>query len=470
MSFALVTCCHLLPSPLEPHVLENLGRVAIEPGGRPVVTALCREVAAGDPGGCAEARVAELLEAALGGDELLLGLVEPLLFEQRAAEHEMAPADLVEEVLAPVQQLERVADLLLRELWVSRPEMNLGERRNGLRSVGLVAGVEGDLEGFLQLVDGLLGLAEQEVEHSEVVGEPADVDLVGELLVRALRLLGVAAGEHPVALAVGDDRSLEVRLADRARILDGLGELERALDVLARGLVVAVVAPAAGAPGEDLRPECVAGEPGALGERERLVEEGERRLDAREAEAADSEPEQHVGALDVGEIGALDDRASLIEELERLPGLAEAHERPGGPVEDTDLELGEAARAHGRDERFVVLPRLLDLACLDQRLGACNRSLEAAALVGRDAVREEAGVDAEPDREPVDRLARGPGLAPLDLADVLLREPVAGQITLRQARGDAQLPQALAQAEAPGGCLRAGVGSEFAAHAAATDP
>src|SRR6059058_3343770 len=91
MSFALVTCCHLLPSPLEPHVLENLGRVAIEPGGRPVVTALCREVAAGDPGGCAEARVAELLEAALGGDELLLGLVEPLLFEQRAAEHEMAP-------------------------------------------------------------------------------------------------------------------------------------------------------------------------------------------------------------------------------------------------------------------------------------------------------------------------------------------------------------------------------------------
>src|SRR5205085_5105182 len=99
-----------------------------------------------------------------------------------------------------------------------------------------------------------------EVQAAEVVRELADMHPVGELLVRSPRPLGVVAREHPVALAVGDERSLEVRRADRAGIVRILGELERALDVLARGLVIALAAPAAGAPGEDVRAERVGGQ------------------------------------------------------------------------------------------------------------------------------------------------------------------------------------------------------------------
>ena len=66
----------------------------------------------------------------------------------------------------------------------------------------------------------------------------------------------------PVAL--GDQRGLEVRLAERARVVHRLRELERALDVLARGLVVALAAVAARAPREDVRAEQVGRERRAL--------------------------------------------------------------------------------------------------------------------------------------------------------------------------------------------------------------
>ena len=86
-----------------------------------------------------------------------------------------------------------------------------------------------------------------------------------------------------------------------------------------------------------------------------------------------------------------------------------------------------------------------------QRLGPGECALEAAALVGRDAVREKAGVDAEPRREPLDRLARRARLAALDLGDVLLREALAREVALRQPCGDAELAQALAEAKPAAG-------------------
>ena len=108
------------------------------------------------------------------------------------------------------------------------------------------------------------------------------------------------------------------------------------------------------------------------------------------------------------------------------------------------------------------------MQALDQRLGAGEGAFEAAALVGGDAVREEAGVDAEPSRQPLDRLARRAGLAPLDLRDVLLGEPLAGQLALRQPGGDPQLAQALTEpkparsgAAAGGGLRYAGSGSRL---------
>ena len=87
---------------------------------------------------------AELVEVRLGGAERGLRLVEPALLEQRAPEHELGVARLVEIVLAAVEQPQRVARLLLGLLDVAGAQMDLGERRDGLRRVGVAAGVERD--------------------------------------------------------------------------------------------------------------------------------------------------------------------------------------------------------------------------------------------------------------------------------------------------------------------------------------
>ena len=130
----------------------------------------------------------------------------------------------------------------------------------------------------LQVVDRLLGLPEQEVQPAEVEHQPTDVALVVELLVERLRLLRVVARDDPVAHPLGDERRLEVGVRDDAAVVHALGELERGLDVLARCLEVALAAPAARAPAEDVGPEEVAREAGGVGERERLVEERRPRL------------------------------------------------------------------------------------------------------------------------------------------------------------------------------------------------
>src|SRR3954465_14285709 len=104
---------------------------------------------------------------------------------------------------------------------------------------------------MLQMLDGLLGLPEEELEPPEVVQEPADVRAVRELLVLRLRLLGVGAGEDPVTVALCEHRRLEVGLTERTCVVHRLGELERALDVLARGLVVPLAPVAARAPRKD---------------------------------------------------------------------------------------------------------------------------------------------------------------------------------------------------------------------------
>ena len=136
---------------------------------------------------------------------------------------------------------------------VAGAQMDLRERRDRLRRVVVASDLERDRERVLQTLDRLLGLAEQELEPTEVVQQPADVRAVGELLVLRLRPLGVGAREHPVAVALGEQRRLEVGLAERPRVVHRLGELERALDVLARGLEVALPAVAARAPREDVR-------------------------------------------------------------------------------------------------------------------------------------------------------------------------------------------------------------------------
>jgi hypothetical protein len=98
--------------------------------------------------------------------------------------------------------------------------------------------VEGDRERLFQAGYRLLRPAEQELEASEVVEQPPDVGGFGRFLVLRLGALRVGARENPVAVALGDERGLEIRLAEGVRILDAIGQLEGALDVLPGCLVV----------------------------------------------------------------------------------------------------------------------------------------------------------------------------------------------------------------------------------------
>ena len=207
--------------------------------------------------------------------------------------------------------------LLLRLLDVAHAQVNLRQGRNCATGVCVAAQIECDRERLLEQRHRLVGVAEQEVETAEVVRELADVDTVGKLGIRLPSPLRVVAREHPMALAVGDERGLEEGCADRPEILDAAGQLERALDVVARSHEVALPLPAPRAPGKDVGLERIARQPGPVGQSQRLVQQRERRLHAAELVAAGAEPEQDLRPLDVGERSRLADLACLVEQLER---------------------------------------------------------------------------------------------------------------------------------------------------------
>ena len=182
----------------------------------------------------------------------------------------------------------------------------------------------------LQPLDRLVGLAEQELEPAEVVEQPADVAAVVQLLVRRLRPLGVRARQHPVPVALGDQRGLEVRLARGAHVVHRLGELERELDVLARRLVVALAAVAARPPGEDARPEEVGRERRPVEQLERLAEERDGGRDARRGGSgrrrAGRAPRRGRRPRTPG---LPRERPRLGEQVEPGADLAVVHPRPG---------------------------------------------------------------------------------------------------------------------------------------------
>src|SRR5205807_10363448 len=106
--------------------------------------------------------------------------------------------------------------------------------------IRITARLQRDPIGILEEADRLFGPAEEVGEPTEVVQQPADVRLVGELLVTGPRALGIRPREHPVAFALSDQRRLEVDVRDGALVVDALRELERALDILAGRLPVAL--------------------------------------------------------------------------------------------------------------------------------------------------------------------------------------------------------------------------------------
>ena len=251
---------------------------------------------------------------------------------------------------------------------------------------------------------------------------------------------------HPL----GDERRLKVDVRHRPPVVEGLRELERALHVFAGGLEVALPAVAPGAPAEDVGAEQVTRKVGAVREGERLVEEADRRRDARELVTAHAETEKDIRLVDRGELGVRGQPACARKEIDRLTQLAALHARPRVARKVPGLELDGARREDCRLAVLVLVDGLVVVVRLRERLRTRKQRFDTATLVGRDAALEIARVGAEALREPLDRFASRPGLSALDLADVLLREPLSCQVGLRQARGDAQLAQALAQAVARG--------------------
>ena len=194
-----------------------------------------------------------------------------------------------------------MARLLLCERGVAGSEMNLRERRDGLRRVRVRSDLERGREGALQVVDGLVGLSEEEGQAAEVVEEPADALAIGHLLVQRLRALGVGASQHPLALPLGHERSLEVDVRDRLAVAEALGQLQRAVDVLPGRHPVALSPVAAGAPFEDVRAKPIAGQARALRQPQCLAEQISRRADRRQLVAAAAEPVENLGPIEVRE-------------------------------------------------------------------------------------------------------------------------------------------------------------------------
>ena len=159
---------------------------------------------------------------------------------------------------------------------------------------------------------------------------------------------------------------------------------------------------------------------------------------------------EHLRAVDVREHRFLGEPARAVEDLERLADLAQVHASPGLDENGAELELRSGkGREHGR-ELLDLGDRVLVLARLDRRLGARDDALHPLALARRDADLEEGRIDAEPRGQPFDRLRRRAGLAPLDLAHVLLGEAGAGEVGLGQPAGDAEPTDPLAQRRAVG--------------------
>ena len=234
-SFATVGC-H--PLPLEPEVLQCLSRTPIEHGGLAVIATSTSKIALRNPRRSPMRARGELREGVFRLAQRHLGFVEPLLLEKRTAQHEPRVPDLVHAILPSFEPPQGVTRLALGPKRIAGLQVHLCERRDHRRYVVLRAVVEGDRERLFQAGYRLLRPAEQELEASEVVEQPPDVGGFGRFLVLRLGALRVGARENPVAVALGDERGLEIRLAEGVRILDAIGQLEGALDVLPGCLVV----------------------------------------------------------------------------------------------------------------------------------------------------------------------------------------------------------------------------------------
>ena len=143
-----------------------------------------------------------------------------------------------------------------------------------------------------------------------------------------------------------------------------LRELQRALDVVASGDVVAEAAATARAPLQDVGAKQPAREARPLGELEGLVEQRDRGRDARELVAADAEPEENVSAVDVRELGPLHELASAAPDRSRRgPARAPEAPRPRPPARARSAAEPDSSAA-GATSRYAAIASSYSCAAL----------------------------------------------------------------------------------------------------------
>jgi len=196
---------------------------------------------------------------------------------------------------------------------------------------------------------------------------------------------------------------------------------------------------------EDVRAKAVRALVRALGEDERLIEERDRLRDAGLVVADDADEEHDLGPVRVGEPGGDRYGCRRLEHGHRLLELAGSDEGPCLSRHETKLERRRARGARGLARRTEHRERVVVPVRLEQQFGGAQVGLEPLHVGPAETVLEVLRVRLEPTGEPFERLARRPGLAALDLTDVLLREATGGELGLAQAGGTAQQTHALTE-------------------------
>ena len=280
--------------------------------------------------------------------------------------------------------------------------------------------------------------------------------------------LGIGAGEHPVAVAFGQDRSLEIGLPEGAPSCIASASRAHARHPRARPRSRAGGGSSGTATRRSLKRG--AGRTGsrALGEHQRLVEEGDRGRDAGEETAADADALDDLGAVDVGELGrstSARGSASWARPAFTLAGLCE---RDAFPVQRSNVQLDGAGAQHGRrafrtprarrrtDARRARSPRGPGSP---RRVPARRRRRRSRGTTGR----RRGGARAT---RSCRRWARLPAL---DLGDVLLGEAIARELWVRPAPIGG-LPQPLAEPGYAKACRCGLSGSTWLSRAATSHP
>ena len=177
-------------------------------------------------------------------------------------------------------------------------------------------------------------------------------------------------------------------------VVERLGELEGALDVLARGLPVALALVTAAPPAEMLERRRSDGSDERSASSSASVKSADAVAMEERFQRQQLELKQDFSAVDVRELGPLGDLAGLPEDLDRDADLAHVHPGPGLREEGPQLE----ARRRGVLERAADRRQHLDglgvLVRFDRGLGTGDDALGTIAIARRDTGLEERPVDA----------------------------------------------------------------------------